>query len=53
MSLDQSIKEYCKVLSLPVVALCYEREAEAAAKAKLTYQEYLYRVLQQQVVVRV
>lgn len=53
MSLDQSIREYCKVLSLPVVASCYEREAELAAKAKSSYQEYLYRVLQQQVVVRV
>src|SRR5512139_3402827 len=53
MSLDQSVKEYCKILSLPVVAGCYQREAEAAAKAKTTFQEYLYRVLQQQVVVRV
>lgn len=53
MSLDQSIREYCKVLSLPVVASCYEREAELAAKAKSSYQGYLYRVLQQQVVVRV
>ncbi|MEM4722053.1 MAG: ATP-binding protein [Candidatus Methanomethylicaceae archaeon] len=40
-------------MSLPVVASCYEREAELAAKAKSSYQEYLYRVLQQQVVVRV
>jgi DNA replication protein DnaC len=53
MSLDQSVKEYCKILSLPVVAGCYQKEAEAAAKAKTTFQEYLYRVLQQQVVVRV
>jgi DNA replication protein DnaC len=53
MSLDQSIREYCKILSLPVVASCYQREAEASAKAKVSYQEYLYRVLQQQVVVRV
>lgn len=53
MSLDQSIREYCKILSLPVVAGCYRREAEVAAKAKTTFQEYLYQVLQQQVVVRV
>ena len=49
----RSITEYCKVLSLPVVAHTYEHEAEAAAKAKLSYQEYLYKVLQQQIVVRI
>lgn len=53
MSLDQSIREYCKILSLPMVAACYEREAEEAAKAKTSFQEYLYRVLPQQVIVRV
>jgi hypothetical protein len=41
MSLDQSIREYCKILSLPVVASCYQREAEASAKAKVSYQGYL------------
>jgi DNA replication protein DnaC len=49
----KSIKEYCKILSLPQVALSYEKESENAAKAKLSYQEYLYKVLQNQVVVRV
>jgi len=49
----QSIQDYCKILSLPVVATTYEREAESAAKAKLSYQEYLYKVLQQQIVVRI
>jgi len=53
MSLHEAIREYCKVLSLPVVATCYEAEAEAAAKVKLSYQEYLYKVLQEQIVVRV
>jgi DNA replication protein DnaC len=51
--MEQSIKEYCKILSIPVVASCYQSEAEAAAKAKLSYQEYLYKVLQQQIVIRV
>ena len=46
------ITEYCKLLSLPVVGHTYEQEAEAAAKAKISYQEYLYKVLQQQIVVR-
>jgi DNA replication protein DnaC len=49
----KSIKEYCKILSLPQVALSYEKESENAAKAKLSYQEYLYKVLQNQVLVRV
>lgn len=51
--MDASIKEYCKILSLPVVALNYLHEAEEAAKAKISYQEYLYKLLQQQVIVRV
>lgn len=52
-TLDQSIRDYCKILSLPVVALQYQREAEEAAKAKISYQEYLYKVLQGQLIVRV
>lgn len=52
-NIRKSIKEYCKILSLPQVALSYEKESENAAKAKLSYQEYLYKVLQNQVVVRV
>lgn len=51
--LDGRIKEFCKILSLPVVFSCYQAEAEDAAKAKLSYQEYLFRVLQQQIVIRV
>lgn len=53
MSPDQSIREHWKVLLLPIPALCYDREAEIAAKVKLTYHVYLCWVLQQQVVVRV
>ena len=52
-TLDLSIKDYCKILSLPVVATYYQTEAEEAAKAKISYQEYLYKVLQQQIIVRV
>ena len=52
-NISKSIKEYCKILSLPVVAMTYEKESENAAKARISYQEYLYKVLQNQVVVRV
>ncbi len=52
-NISQSIKEYCKLLSLPVVAECYETEAENAVKAKISYQEYLYKVLQNQIIVRI
>lgn len=52
-AMHQSITEYCKILSLPVVASTYEKEAESAAKAKVSYQEYLYTVLQQQIVIRI
>jgi len=52
-TLDHSIKDYCKMLSLPVVAANYRYEAEEAAKAKISYQEYLYKILQQQIIVRV
>ncbi|MHB8109628.1 MAG: hypothetical protein ACYDHW_06300 [Syntrophorhabdaceae bacterium] len=43
MSMEQSMKEYCKILSLPVVVSCYQSEAESAVKAKLSYQEYCTR----------
>ena len=52
-NITDSIKEYCKILSLPVVAQCYETEAENAAKTNSSYQEYLYKVLQNQIVVRI
>lgn len=52
-SLQRSIVEYCRILSLPVAAQIYDKEAETAAKAKASYQEYFYRVLQQQIVVRI
>jgi DNA replication protein DnaC len=52
-SLEDNVKAYCKLLSLPVVASCYQRLALEATKAKMGYQEYLYAVLQQQVIARV
>ncbi len=51
-NISKSIKKYCKLLSLPVVADCYEAEAENAVKTKSSYQEYLYKVLQNQIIVR-
>jgi hypothetical protein len=33
-NISQSIKEYCKLLSLPVVAQCYETEAEKCCQSK-------------------
>jgi DNA replication protein DnaC len=52
-NLHQSIMEYCRILSLPTAAQIYQKEAEEAAKARASYQEYFYRVLQQQIVVRI
>ena len=52
-SLEENVKAYCKLLSLPVVSSCYQRLALEATKAKMGYQEYLYAVLQQQVIARV
>jgi DNA replication protein DnaC len=52
-SLEENVKSYCKLLSLPVVATCYQKLALEASKAKMGYQEYLYAVLQQQVIARV
>lgn len=52
-SMHQNITEYCKILSLPVVASTYDKEAESAAKVKASYKECLYNVLQQQIIVRI
>jgi len=52
-TLDESIRDYCKILSLPVGADKYQSEAEGAAKAKTSYQEYLYKILQRQIIIRV
>jgi DNA replication protein DnaC len=52
-SMPENIRAYCKLLSLPVVSACYEPAALDATKAKMSYQEYLYTVLQQQVITRI
>ena len=48
-----NIESYCKLLSLSSVADNYEKAALDAAKAKLSYQDYLYKLLQQQIIDRV
>ena len=52
-SLKANIESYCKLLSLSSVATNYESAALDAAKAKLSYQDYLYKLLQQQIIDRV
>ena len=52
-SLKANIESYCKLLSLSSVADNYEKAALDAAKAKLSYQDYLYKLLQQQIIDRV
>ncbi len=52
-SLQESIESYCKLLSLPYIAQNYEREALTATKTKLSYQEYLYKLLQDQIVMKI
>jgi len=52
-SLKANIENYCKLLSLSSVSDNYESAALDAAKAKLSYQDYLYKLLQQQIVDRV
>lgn len=52
-SMQSNIESYCKLLSLSSVAEHYETAALDAAKAKLSYQDYLYRLLQQQIIERV
>ena len=52
-SLKANIESYCKLLSLSSVADNYEKAALDAARAKLSYQDYLYKLLQQQIIDRV
>jgi DNA replication protein DnaC len=47
------MKAYCKLLTLSAVVNTYEKIALQATKAKMCYQEYLYKVLQEQVIARV
>ncbi len=52
-SMGANIESYCKLLSLASVAESYETMALDAAKTKISYQEYLYKLLQQQIIDRV
>lgn len=52
-SLKANIESYCRLLSLSSVGENYESAALDAAKTKLSYQDYLYKLLQQQIVDRV
>jgi len=51
--MDERIREYCRMLNLPVIYSVYREESVKATQAKLSYQEYLHRLLQQQILVRV
>jgi len=50
--MTDTIVQYCKVLRLPQVAASFEEEAIKASKTKMSYQEYLYSLLQHQVLIR-
>lgn len=52
-SINKNIEAYCKLLSISSVAETYEAMAIDASKTKLSYQEYLYKLLQQQIIDRV
>jgi DNA replication protein DnaC len=52
-SMQKNIEAYCKLLSLSSVNETYESMALDATKTKISYQEYLYKLLQQQIIDRV
>lgn len=52
-SMSANIESYCKLLSLTSIADNYEAMAEDAIKTKISYREYLYKLLQQQIIDRV
>jgi len=52
-SINKNIEAYCKLLSISSVAETYEAMALDASKTKISYQEYLYKLLQQQIIDRV
>ena len=49
---NEKIDHYLKTLSLHHIREVYQKEAEKAAKTKLSYQEYLLRLLENQVLVK-
>jgi len=52
-SMQSNIQAYCRLLSLSSVLEHYETAAIDAAKSKISYQEYLYTLLQRQIIDRV
>jgi DNA replication protein DnaC len=52
-SMSANIESYCKLLTLSSIADNYENMAMDATKTKISYQEYLYKLLQQQIIDRV
>jgi DNA replication protein DnaC len=52
-SMEDNIEAYCRLLSLSSIADNYKSAAINAAKTKISYQEYLYNLLQQQIIDRV
>ena len=52
-NLKQAIEYYCKLLSLPLIKEIYLKEAEEAAKSKISYQQFLYNLLKQQANLRI
>jgi len=52
-SMKANIESYCKLLSLSSLFENYESVALDCVKAKTSYQEYLYKLLQQQIIDRV
>ena len=52
-NLKEAIEYYCKLLSLPLIKDIYIKEAEEAAKSKISYQQFLYNLLKQQATLRI
>jgi DNA replication protein DnaC len=52
-NLREAIEYYCKLLSLPLIKDIYIKEAEEAARGKVSYQQFLYNVLKQQANLRI
>ena len=50
--MQDTIAQYCKILRLPQISSSFEAEAINASKTKMSYQEYLYALLQHQVLIR-
>jgi DNA replication protein DnaC len=50
---NNKIEKYLTMLSLHRIKEIYKEEAEKSAQAKLDYQEYLYRLIEQQVLTKI